>query len=159
MGLPQSLDWIGFGVESFGGAGTSIDGRFDDIVVSASRVGCGSPPGTIDTTSTTQSTTTTTTTASSSTTTTTPSSSTTTTWGSATGNCGFIPSTCVNPIGNAYKNRSGRKLGKFEEVTLVSKEDATIEDMQLFYFCRNKNPTKCTGLEAPCTCSRPPCFA
>merc|ERR1712107_413325 len=42
-------------------------------------------------------------------------------------------------------------------VTLVSKEDATIEDMQLFYFCRNKNPTKCTGLEAPCTCSRPPC--
>lgn len=147
--LPQSLDWIGFGVESFGGAGTSIDGRLDDIVVSASRVGCGSPPGTIDTTSTTQSTTTTTTTVSSSTTTTTTSS--------ATGNCGFIPSTCVNRLGNAYKNRSERKLGKFEEVTLVSKEDATIEDMQLYYFCRNKNPTKCTGIEAPCTCSRPPC--
>merc|ERR1712025_693221 len=42
--LPQSLDWIGFGVESFGGAGTSIDGRLDDTVVSASRVGCGAAP-------------------------------------------------------------------------------------------------------------------
>merc|ERR1719361_1401409 len=55
--LPQSLDWIGFGVESFGGAGTSINGRLDDIIVSATRVGCGSPPGTFDTTtSTTEST-------------------------------------------------------------------------------------------------------
>merc|ERR1712223_1031223 len=65
--LPQSLDWIGFGVESFGGAATTIAGMFDDIVVSRNRVGCGSAPGTTDTpttssevptTSTTQSTTT-----------------------------------------------------------------------------------------------------
>merc|ERR1711973_351674 len=68
--LPQSLDWIGFGVESFGGAATTIGGRFDDIVVSASRVGCGSPPGT--TTSTAPSTTSTTSTSTSTTTTTTP---------------------------------------------------------------------------------------
>merc|ERR1711953_1016315 len=67
--LPQSLDWIGFGVESFGGAATTIGGRFDDVIVSANRAGCGSPPGT--TTSTTPSTTTSTTSTSTSTTTTT----------------------------------------------------------------------------------------
>merc|ERR1711931_153527 len=66
--LPQTLDWIGFGVESFGGAATTIAGLFDDIIVSANRVGCGSAPGTTDTpttstdapTTSTQSTTTTT---------------------------------------------------------------------------------------------------
>merc|ERR1719379_863818 len=60
--LPQSLDWIGFGVESFGGAGTTIGGLFDDIVVSGVRVGCGTAPVTTvnPTTSTTDSTTTTT---------------------------------------------------------------------------------------------------
>merc|ERR1712223_1439333 len=42
--LPQSLDWIGFGVESFGGAATTIGGRLDSIVVSAGRVGCGTAP-------------------------------------------------------------------------------------------------------------------
>merc|ERR1712200_267796 len=91
--LPQSLDWIGFGVESFGGAATTIAGMFDDIVVSRNRVGCGSAPGTTDTpttsseaptTSTTQSTTTTT---STSTSTTGISPSTTST------NCGYIPDT------------------------------------------------------------------
>merc|ERR1712227_286353 len=51
--LPSNLDWIGFGVESFGGAATTIGGTFDNIVVSATRVGCGSPPETVDTTSTT----------------------------------------------------------------------------------------------------------
>merc|ERR1711953_1224755 len=60
--LPQSLDWIGFGVESFGGAATTIGGSFDNILVSATRVGCGSAPGTVDTTTTTASTTSTTTT-------------------------------------------------------------------------------------------------
>merc|ERR1712200_383233 len=76
--LPQSLDWIGFGVESFGGAATTIAGMFDDIVVSRNRVGCGSAPGTTDTpttsseaptTSTTQSTTTSTSTSTTATTT------------------------------------------------------------------------------------------
>merc|ERR1711953_1055244 len=76
--LPQSLDWIGFGVESFGGAATTIGGRFDDVIVSANRVGCGSPPGT--TTSTTTSTTTTTSPTTTSTSTSTTSAS-----------CGFIP--------------------------------------------------------------------
>merc|ERR1712242_588049 len=50
--LPQSLDWIGFGVESFGGAGTTIGGNFDDIKVALNRVGCGSPPDTSTTTTT-----------------------------------------------------------------------------------------------------------
>merc|ERR1712223_712794 len=103
--LPQSLDWIGFGVESFGGAATTIAGLFDDIIVSANRVGCGSAPGTTDTpttstdapTTSTQSTTTTTST-STSTTETSTSTSTTGTSTSTTGtstttpstNCGYI---------------------------------------------------------------------
>merc|ERR1719489_168069 len=83
--LPQSLDWIGFGVESFGGAATTIAGMFDDIVVRTNRIGCGSAPGTTDTpttsseaptTSTTQSTTTTTSTSTSTTATTTSTSTT-----------------------------------------------------------------------------------
>merc|ERR1712038_2242137 len=86
--LPQSLDWIGFGVESFGGAATTIGGEFDDILVSSTRVGCGSPPGPI-TTTTTESTTTSTT-ATSTTTTSTTATSTTTTEAS----CGFIPDKC-----------------------------------------------------------------
>merc|ERR1719494_1226467 len=67
--LPQSLDWIGFGVESFGGAATTIGGLFDDIVVSGVRVGCGTAPVTTDnpTTSTTDPTTTTTVTSTSTT--------------------------------------------------------------------------------------------
>merc|ERR1712165_164779 len=80
--LPQSLDWIGFGVESFGGAATTIGGEFDDILVSSTRVGCGSPPGPI-TTTTTESTTTSTT-----------ATSTTTTEAS----CGFIPDKCGKAI-------------------------------------------------------------
>merc|ERR1711973_992230 len=78
--LPQSLDWIGFGVESFGGAATAIGGNFDNILVSATRVGCGSAPGTIDTTSTT--------------TPTTPTTSLSTT----TASCGFIPTKCNKAI-------------------------------------------------------------
>merc|ERR1712242_508481 len=79
--LPSSLDWIGFGVESFGGAATAIGGSFDNIVVSATRVGCGSPP--VDSTSTT-STSTTSTTLPSTTTTTVPTTTTTT-----PATCGF----------------------------------------------------------------------
>merc|ERR1712200_214693 len=74
--LPENLDWIGFGVKSFGGAATTIGGSFDNIVVSATRVGCGSPP--VDSTSTT-STSTTSTTLPSTTTTTSPTTTTTTT--------------------------------------------------------------------------------
>merc|ERR1719383_830031 len=87
--LPQSLDWIGFGVESFGGAATTIGGLFDDIVVSGVRVGCGTAPETTDnpTTSTTDSTTTTTMTSTSTTQTSTTSTS-----------CGYIPQTCGRPL-------------------------------------------------------------
>merc|ERR1719471_355073 len=84
--LPQSLDWIGFGVESFGGAATTIGGLFDDIVMNTNRIGCGSAPETTDnpTTSTTDSTTTTTMTSTSTTQTSTTSTS-----------CGYIPQTCA----------------------------------------------------------------
>merc|ERR1712142_1299559 len=88
--LPQTLDWIGFGVESFGGAATTIGGYFDNIVVSATRVGCGSPPGTVDTTTTTTSTTSTTLPSTTTTTTSTTTAPTTTT----TSTCGYVPTKC-----------------------------------------------------------------
>merc|ERR1712117_625839 len=82
--LPSNLDWIGFGVESFGGAATTIGGSFDNIVDSATRVGCGSPPGTVDTTTTTTTSTTTTTLPSTTTTTTSTTTAPTTTTTSPT---------------------------------------------------------------------------
>merc|ERR1719300_2239942 len=133
--LPQSLDWIGFGVESFGGAATTIGGLFDDIVVSGVRVGCGTAPVTTDnpTTSTTDPTTTTTVT------------STSTTQASTTStSCGYIPQTCGRPLTRMHGLRESKNLGQFEEI-------------QLYFHCRGRNPTKCTGLEKPCTCSSPPC--
>lgn len=42
--VPGQLDWIGFGAESFGGAGVPISGLYDDIVIAAARIGCGAPP-------------------------------------------------------------------------------------------------------------------
>merc|ERR1719361_2313096 len=79
--LPQSLDWIGFGVESFGGAATTIAGNYDDIIVAATRVGCGSAPGTTatPTTSTTETSTSTSTTETSTSTSTTGTSTSTST--------------------------------------------------------------------------------
>jgi hypothetical protein len=45
--LPTTLDWIGFGAENFGGSsGTPIAGFLDNILVSASRAGCGASPDT-----------------------------------------------------------------------------------------------------------------
>merc|ERR1719354_204607 len=131
--LPQSLDWIGFGVESFGGAATTIGGLFDDIVVSGVRVGCGTAPVTTDnpTTSTTDPTTTT--------------------------SCGYIPQTCGRPLTRMHGLRESKTLGQFEEITGVQLAVATVEDIQLYFHCKGRNPTKCTGLEKPCTCSSPPC--
>merc|ERR1711962_505020 len=97
--LPPNLDWIGFGVESFGGAATTIGGSFDNIVVSATRVGCGSPP-TTDTTSTTTSTTSTTLPSTTTTTTSTTTAPTTTT---TTSTCGYVPTKCGKAIGNNFK--------------------------------------------------------
>jgi len=145
--LPQTLDWIGFGVESFGGAATTIGGNFDDIVVSATRVGCGSPPVSISTTSQT---TTTSIVSTSSTTLTTTSTATPPT-------CGFVPETCEKSLQNNFDARNERKLGKFEELTGVSKEDSTLEDMQLYFYCKEKNPNKCSGIQAPCSCTVMPC--
>merc|ERR1712035_106807 len=146
--LPQALDWIGFGVESFGGAATTIGGLFDDIVVSGVRVGCGTAPVTTDnpTTSTTDPTTTTTVT------------STSTTQASTTStSCGYIPQTCGRPLTRMHGLRESKTLGQFEEITGVQLAVATVEDIQLYFHCRGRNPTKCTGLEKPCTCSSPPC--
>eukprot|EP00493_Phyllostaurus_siculus_P018465 UN18757 len=45
--LPTTLDWVGFGAENFGGSGgTPIAGFLDNILVSASRAGCGASPDT-----------------------------------------------------------------------------------------------------------------
>jgi len=41
--------------------------------------------------------------------------------------------------------------------TGVSLQDATREDMQLYFFCNNVQPSDCTGIAKPCTCSGQPC--
>merc|ERR1712219_19965 len=162
--LPQSLDWIGFGVESFGGAATTIAGLFDDIVVSTNRVGCGSAPGTTDapTTSTDAPTSTTPSTTTSTSTSTTGTSTSTSTAGTSTSttstSCGYIPDTCGRPLTRMYDQRETKTLGKFEEITGVQLAEATVEDIQLYFHCKGRNPTKCTGLEKPCSCSSPPCI-
>merc|ERR1712136_538825 len=125
---------------------------------STNRIGCGSAPGTTDTpttsseaptTSTTQSTTTST---STSTSTIAISTSTTST------NCGYIPDTCGRPLTRIYDQRETKTLGKVEEITGVQLAEATVEDIQLYFHCQRRNPSKCTGLEKPCTCSSPPCI-
>merc|ERR1711874_169264 len=113
---------IGFGVESFGGAATTVAGLFDDIIVSANRVGCGSAPGTTDTpttstdapTTSTQSTTTTTETSTSTTETSTSTSTTGTSTSTTSTNCGYIPDTCGRPLTNVWTKRETKTLGKFE---------------------------------------------
>merc|ERR1712117_489474 len=150
--LPSNLDWIGLGVESFGGAATTISGSFDNIVVSATRVGCGSPPETVDTTSTTTTSTTSTTLPSSTTTTTLPTTTTTT-----TSTCGFVPPKCSKAIENNFNKINKKSFGKFEKITGVSQAEATLEDMTLYFYCKGRAASKCGGLQLPCTCSRPPC--
>merc|ERR1711936_1324980 len=135
--LPSNLDWIGFGVESFGGAATTISGSLDNLKVSATRVGCGSPPGTVDTTTTT-------------TTTTVPSTTTTAT-------CGYVPSTCRKAIEKNYAKIDEKSFGKFEKLTGVTQEEATLDDMTLYFYCKGKSASRCGDLQLPCTCSRPPC--
>merc|ERR1719392_232764 len=132
--LPQNLDWIGFGVESFGGAATTIGGNFDDIVVSANRVGCGSPPTTATLAPTTMAPETT-----------------------LAQDCGYIPETCSKPLQRTFGKLDSKTYKKFEEITGVSQSEATIEDMQLYFYCKRKSNSKCIGLEAPCTCSVRPC--
>jgi len=151
--LPSNLDWIGFGVESFGGAATTIGGSFDNIVVSATRVGCGSPP-TTDTTSTTTSTTSTTLPSTTTTTTSTTTAPTTTT---TTSTCGYVPTKCGKAIGNNFKQIDDKTFGKFEKITGVTQAEATEDDMTLYFYCKGRAASKCTGLQLPCTCSRPPC--
>merc|ERR1711951_285059 len=148
--LPSNLDWIGFGVESFGGAATAIGGSFDNIAVSATRVGCGSPP--VDSTSTTSTSTPSTTLPSTTTTTTVPTTTTTT-----TATCGFVPSKCGKTIENNFNKINNKSFGKFEQITGVTQEEATLDDMTLFFYCKGKAASKCGDLQLPCTCSRPPC--
>merc|ERR1719480_722683 len=152
--LPSNLDWIGFGVESFGGAATTIGGSFDNIVVSATRVGCGSPPGTVDTTTTTTTSTTSTTLPSTTTTTTSTTAAPTTT---TTSTCGYVPTKCGRAIGNSFDKVNDKTFGKFEEITGVTQAEATVDDMTLYFYCKGRAASKCGGLQLPCTCSRPPC--
>merc|ERR1711953_746208 len=153
--LPQSLDWIGFGVESFGGAATTIGGRFDDVIVSAGRVGCGAAPENPTTTTTTTAPTTTTSVSTS--TTTTPTSTILSTTSTTTATCGFIPTKCNNAINRGFNMKDTKSYGKFEELTGVSQADATKDDMTLYFKCKGRAATKCEGLQYPCTCSSPPC--
>merc|ERR1711953_326529 len=152
--LPGNLDWIGFGVESFGGAATTIGGSFDNIVVSATRVGCGSPPGTVDTTTTTTTSTTTTTLPSTTTTTTSTTTAPTTT---TTSTCGYVPTKCGKAIGNNFDKVNDKTFGKFEQITGVTQAEATVDDMTLYFYCKGRAASKCGGLQLPCTCTRPPC--
>merc|ERR1739838_809237 len=147
--LPPNLDWIGFGVESFGGAATTIGGSFDTLVVSATGVGCGSPP--VDSTSTT-STSTTSTTLPSPTPTNVPTTITPT-----PATCGFVPTKCGKAIENNFNKINKKSFGKFEKITGVTQEEATLDDMTLFFYCKGKSASKCEDLQLPCTCSRPPC--
>merc|ERR1711980_13934 len=92
-----------------------------------------------------------------STTTTTMTSTSTTqasTWATS---CGYIPQTCGRPLTRMHCLRESKTLGQFEEITGVQLAVATVEDIQLYFHCKGRNPTKCTGLEKPCTCSSPPC--
>jgi len=45
----------------------------------------------------------------------------------------------------------------FTVQTGVSLQDATREDMQLYFFCNTVQSSDCTGIAKPCTCSRQPC--
>merc|ERR1719494_1328651 len=133
--LPSNLDWIGFGVESFGGAATTIGGTFDNIVVSATRVGCGSPPGT-DTTTTSTTSTTTVPTTTTTTTTTVPTTTTT------TSTCGFVPSKCGKAIQNNFNKINEKSFGKFEKITGVTQGEATLDNMTLYFYCKGKSASK-----------------
>merc|ERR1712066_209167 len=42
--------------------------------------------------------------------------------------------------------------------TGVPQSAATVKDMQLYFYCKGKAASKCTGIQAPCTCSNPPCL-
>lgn len=72
--------------------------------------------------------------------------------------CGYMPTKCENKIRSAYdSDRFTKTYGQFQEITGVSQNDATFEDMQLYWFCKGKSSRKCTGMELPCGCSSPPC--
>jgi len=72
--------------------------------------------------------------------------------------CGYMPTKCENKIRSAYdSDRFTKTYGQFQEITGVSQNDATFEDMQLYWFCKGKSARKCTGMELPCGCSAPPC--
>jgi hypothetical protein len=168
--LPQTLDWIGFGVESFGGAGTTIGGNFDNIEVASNRVGCGAAPeATTTTTSTTFQTTTISSSSSTSSTTTSTTTVVPTTLKETTipstdlptttvSTCGYVPPKCSKPLQKNFDKLSKKTFKKFKKVTGVSQSDATIEDMQLYFYCKGKSKKNCGGIEAPCTCSNPPCI-
>merc|ERR1712012_518021 len=76
---------------------------------------------------------------------------------SASPSCGFVPKTCQRPLEKNFGRLTTKTYRKFQEITGVSQDVASLEDMQLYFFCRQRNEKKCAGLEAPCSCSSPPC--
>merc|ERR1719461_2140293 len=78
---------------------------------------------------------------------------------STTPSCGFVPNTCQKPLEKNFGRLTTKTYRKFQEITGVSQDVASLEDMQLYFFCRQRNEKKCAGLEAPCSCSSPPLSA
>merc|ERR1711972_1192787 len=70
---------------------------------------------------------------------------------------GFVPSKCGKTIENNFNKINDKSFGKFEQITGVTQEEATLDDMALFFYCKGKAASKCGDLQLPCTCSRPPC--
>merc|ERR1711953_1554168 len=71
--------------------------------------------------------------------------------------CGFVPTKCGKAIENNFNKINKKSFGKFEKITGVTQEEATLDDMTLYFYCKGKAASKCGDLQLPCTCSRPPC--
>merc|ERR1711879_97298 len=71
--------------------------------------------------------------------------------------CGYMPTKCENRITRAYNEKLSKTYKQFEAITGVSQNDATFEDVQLYWLCKGKSANKCAGMELPCGCSSPPC--
>merc|ERR1712224_264537 len=71
--------------------------------------------------------------------------------------CGFIPTKCDKVINRNFNQINDKSFGKFEKITGVTQDEATLDDMTLYFYCKGKSASKCGDLQLPCTCSRPPC--
>merc|ERR1712062_578425 len=77
--------------------------------------------------------------------------------GTTPATCGFVPTKCGKAIENNFNKINKKSFGKFEKITGVTQEEATLDDMTLYFYCKGRAASRCGDLELPCTCSRPPC--